>query len=397
VVDAESWMARPIRPFLIMALCQALCLGLGLWVHGRFVLSAALWNGPQGLPADAAVRPATPGDADASAPHSVTGAAASIRVADDRRAERLIAALPPAAVLGFLWTFGLQTIVAWLVLSRLTGEHSRTRRQTEQHTARTAQELIRTRDAVIFGLAKLAESRDQDTGHHLERIALYSTRLATALRRHPRYSAAVSPAFVRLIGISSALHDIGKVSVEDAILQKPGRLSEDERFRMQLHAEVGGECIKQIERRLGNSNFLAMAREIALFHHERWDGAGYPSGLAGEAIPLAARIVAIADVYDALASPRVYKSAYPHASCVEIIAREAGRQFDPDLVEVFLSVESQFSEIAARFRDESAAAGALRLAASTAPSPRLTREQEETLILTLAECDTAELPAVAAS
>jgi HD-GYP domain-containing protein (c-di-GMP phosphodiesterase class II) len=140
-----------------------------------------------------------------------------------------------------------------------------------------------------------------------------------------------------------------------------------------------------------------MAREIALFHHERWDGAGYPSGVAGEAIPLAARIVAVADVYDALASTRVYKPAYPHEKCVDIIACEAGRQFDPDLVEVFLSIEQQFREIAARFHDEGTAAGPLRLAVPPARGSRLTREQEQTLILTLAECDTAEFQAVAAS
>jgi HD-GYP domain-containing protein (c-di-GMP phosphodiesterase class II) len=376
-------MGRPVRPFLTMAACQALCLALGLWVHGLFVLSAAEWEARRGSGSPQA------------APESSGSRTASAR---PPRADGLIAALPAAGGLAFLWTLGLQTIAAWLVLSRLTGEHWRNRQQSEEHTARTTQELIRTRDAVIFGLAKLDESRDQDTGHHLERIALYSTRLATALRRHPRYAEVVTPGFVRLIGISSALHDIGKVGIEDSILQKPGRLSNDERFRMQLHSAVGGECIYQIERRLGNSNFLEMAREIALSHHERWDGSGYPAGTSGERIPLAARIVAIADVYDALASPRVYKAAYPHEKCVSIIAEEAGRQFDPDLVEVFLSIEHQFREIATRFRDEAPLAAVSRgEAVPPAPRPRLTREQEETLLLTLVDCDTTELQAVAAS
>lgn len=377
-------MGRPIPLFAIMAGCQALCLAVGLWVHARFVQSAALWDG----------QPQTTSTATGASPDAPSHAGAR----PTARTRDLIAVLPQAGGLAFLWTFGLQTIVAWLVLARITGEHSRTRQQSDQHTARTTQELIRTRDAVIFGLAKLAESRDQDTGHHLERIALYSTRLATALRRHPRYSEAVTPSFVRLIGISSALHDIGKVGIEDAILQKPGRLTEDERFRMQLHSEVGGECIHQIERRLGSSNFLEMAREIALSHHERWDGLGYPSGLAGEAIPLAARIVAIADVYDALASPRVYKPAYPHEKCVEIISQEAGRQFDPDLVEVFLSIEQQFREISARFHDEPAAnSDLLPLPRSSEPKPRLSREQEETLILALADCEAPDLQTIAAS
>ena len=130
-----------------------------------------------------------------------------------------------------------------------------------------------------------------------------------------------------MIGISSALHDIGKVALEDSVLLKPGELTSSERFKMQLHVEVGAESIREIERRLGTSNFLEMAREIANSHHERWDGAGYPTGLAGENIPLAARIVAIADVYDALSARRVYKEPFPHSECVEIIRREAGRQF----------------------------------------------------------------------
>ncbi|HUG92738.1 MAG TPA: HD domain-containing phosphohydrolase [Planctomycetaceae bacterium] len=386
-------MTRTIRPFLLMAAGQALCLGLGLWLHVQFALSAARWSAQQ----QTSSQPAPALETIEAAPRPAAGtAAASAGVGGG--ADRTVAALAQAGGLAFLWTFGLQTIVAWLVLSRLTGEHSRTRRQNEEQTARATQELVRTRDAVIFGLAKLAESRDQDTGHHLERIALYSTRLATALRRHPKYAAAITPSFVRLIGISSALHDIGKVSVEDAILQKPGKLSADERFRMQLHAEVGGECIRQIERRLGTSNFLDMAREIALYHHERWDGSGYPAGLAAEEIPLAARIVAIADVYDALASRRVYKPAYPHEKCVEIIVGEAGRQFDPDLADVFRTIEPQFREIAARFGDEAdGTVGSLRLAPSTSPRRRLTREQEQTLILALTECDAVELQAVAAS
>ncbi|HEX4129009.1 MAG TPA: HD domain-containing phosphohydrolase [Pirellulales bacterium] len=210
-------------------------------------------------------------------------------------------------------------------------------------------DLARTQNAVIFGLAKLAESRDPATGRHLERIAHFSTRFATALRRLPKYREEVTPAFVRLIGISSALHDIGKVGVEDHVLLKPGSLNARERLDMQLHAALGGECIREIELQLGSSNFLEMAREIAFCHHEHWNGRGYPAGLAGEAVPLAARIVAIADVYDALSVRRVYKQPLPHERCVEIIRSEAGKQFDPDLVQVFLSIEGEFRDIARQF------------------------------------------------
>ena len=209
-------------------------------------------------------------------------------------------------------------------------------------------QLLRTRNAVIFGLAKLAESRDTDTGNHLERIAVYSTRLASALRRNPRYRRQITPQFVKLIGISASLHDIGKLGIADLVLLKPAKFEEHERLTMQHHAIMGGKCLQDIESRLGKSNFLQMAREIAFGHHERWDGAGYPMGLGGEEIPLPARIVALADVYDALATKRVYKEAVPHRECVKIIKDGAGTHFDPAVVAAFLEIESEFRDIAER-------------------------------------------------
>ncbi len=159
---------------------------------------------------------------------------------------------------------------------------------------------------------------------------------ATALSRYPRYRNVVTHEFARVIEASVALHDIGKVGVEDAILLKRGRLTDAQRARTESHTTIGGKCLKEIEQRLGRSNFLQMAREITLYHHEHWDGSGYPDGLAGEDIPLAARIVSIVDVYEALSSKRVYKEAFPHDQCVAMIREQAGRQFDPGLVEVFL-------------------------------------------------------------
>ena len=179
------------------------------------------------------------------------------------------------------------------------------------------------------------------------------------MRRLPRYRDVVNANFVSNIGVSSALHDIGKVGVEDSILLKPARLTHEEHFRIQAHTQLGGECIRQIERRLGGSNFLEMAREIALHHHERWDGTGYPVGLVREEIPLAARIVAIADVYDALRSKRVYKEAKPHDECVRIIREDAGSHFDPGIVEVFLAIQHQFREISERYTDTTQAAKAM--------------------------------------
>lgn len=265
--------------------------------------------------------------------------------------------LPAVGAITFVWTLGLQCIAVYLIFCHTQKPVDPKQPSSEEMMMRRTQDLVRTRDAVIFGLAKLAESRDPDTGQHLERIALYSTRLATALRARPEYRKAITPAFVRLIGISSALHDIGKVGIHDSILLKPGPLTPEERARIQEHTSIGGTCLSQIEQRLGRSNFLYMAREIALHHHEHWDGGGYPAGLTGEQIPLAARIVAVADVYDALSSKRVYKGPFPHEQCVRMIEKQSGKQFDPRIVKVFSEIAPQLREIAVRYADSPGAAG----------------------------------------
>jgi len=249
----------------------------------------------------------------------------------------------------FLWTCALLGIATYMLITRLYEMISQRFAKSEAEAIRREQTLIRTRDAVIFGLANLADSRDSETGAHLERIALYASILASALRRHCNYRRLVSPAFVRLIKISSVLHDIGKVGIGDAILLKRGRFTEAERTQMQNHTKIGGKCLKEIEQRLGTSNFLQMAREIALYHHENWDGSGYPTGLAGEQIPLAARIIAVVDVYEALSSKRIYKEPLPHEQCVAVIRSEAGKRFDPGLVEVFLEVEARFRDVARQY------------------------------------------------
>lgn len=310
------------KTFVAMIAAQAACLALGLWLETRFL---SYRDGPAAAPAESP-RPADAAASDIESDVALRG-------------------------LTFVWTMALQAIVAYLVLARMRADSSRQQLQSTRESIERQQDLVRTRDAVIFGLAKLAESRDPETGYHLERIAYYSTRLANALRRRPAFRQQITPGFIKLIGISSALHDIGKVGVQDSILLKPGRLAESERLIMQMHSAIGGKCIREIELRLGKSNFLQMARDIALYHHERWDGTGYPRGLAGVQIPLAARIVAVADVYDALSSKRVYKDAFPHDRCVAMIREGAGTQFDPDVVEAFLEVEADFCEIARRWFD----------------------------------------------
>ncbi|MCH7751053.1 MAG: HD domain-containing protein [Planctomycetes bacterium] len=337
-------MNRRTKILIWMVVSQAVCLIIGLWLQDRLMLSLIQWNSSQG-----STKQGEPlGALEADSSQGENASVHTYKADGDAFHTVMLQARP----LAFVWICGLQSVVAYLLITRLNVEHAQRQEQSHEMLVKRAKELVRTRDAVIFGLAKLAESRDPDTGHHLERIALYSTRLATALRRQPRYRSIITPNFVQMIGVSSALHDIGKVGVSDNVLLKPGKLTADERRHMQTHATLGGECIQQIEMRLGNSNFLSTAREIAFHHHERWDGAGYPAGLMGEAIPLAARIVAIVDVYDALVSRRVYKDAFSHEKSIDMIRSEAGKHFDPELVNVFLSIEGQFRAISDRFREE---------------------------------------------
>ncbi|MDA1013640.1 MAG: HD domain-containing protein [Planctomycetota bacterium] len=254
-------------------------------------------------------------------------------------------------MLAFLVTFGMQATLLSLILSRQHSRLSKDRAHADHVSNIQAQELVRTRNAIIFGMAKLADSRDRETGNHLERIGHYSTRLAKSLRRHPDFRDLITDSFIHQLGMAASLHDIGKVGISDTILMKPDKLSASERARMQLHTIIGGECIAGIEQRLTGTKFLKLAREVAMFHHEKWDGSGYPSGLSGNDIPLAARIVALADVYDALSVERVYKPAMPHAVCVGIIKADTGAHFDPRIVDAFLKIEDKFETIANQFAD----------------------------------------------
>ncbi|MGE0758504.1 MAG: HD-GYP domain-containing protein [Pirellulaceae bacterium] len=325
-------MRKPVQTVLVLAAIQFLCLAFGLWMQDRILVTAAAWQ-------------------DHHPPTRKLDVAVLDRTAHAVSAQSLLDAMLPVRLLTLVWTGGLQLVTLYLLVNRMQSDHSQSRQRSEMELKRQEKDLIRTRNAVIFGLANLAESRDRETGRHLERIALYTTKLASVLRSDPTQARRLTSAMVKSIGISSVLHDIGKVGVRDAILLKPGQLSAEERQEMQLHTVIGSQCLQQIERRLGTSNFLDMARQIALYHHERWDGTGYPHRLAGESIPLVARIVALADMYDALSVKRVYKDAFPHERCVEIIRAEAGRHLDPHMVEVFLGMEQEFAEIARRFAD----------------------------------------------
>lgn len=212
-------------------------------------------------------------------------------------------------------------------------------------------ELALTKEVTIESLATLAECRDPETGGHIKRTQHYVRALAQKVRNHSRFAPLLNDEIIELLYLSAPLHDVGKVGVPDAILLKPGKLTPEEFEEMKKHTRYGSESLAKAEEKLGGSSFLSHARQIAQSHHERWDGNGYPQGLRGDGIPLGARIMAIADVYDALISRRVYKPPFPHSKAVGIIAEGLGTQFDPDLCAAFLNMTDEFRTIALRFAD----------------------------------------------
>jgi putative two-component system response regulator len=211
---------------------------------------------------------------------------------------------------------------------------------------------METRDMTIFALAKLAESRDPETGAHLERVRSYCRVLAQYLRDTPDFCTQVDDEFVGLIYQTSPLHDIGKVAIPDLILLKPAGLTREEFEIMKTHTTHGADTINAVLAEFPGAPFLEMARDIALSHHERFDGRGYPQGLKAEQIPLSARIMALADVYDALTSRRVYKEAYSHDVAQAMIIEESGTHFDPAIVEAFLADLPRFVAIHEEFASD---------------------------------------------
>jgi putative two-component system response regulator len=210
---------------------------------------------------------------------------------------------------------------------------------------------LASRDVTIFSLAKLAESRDPETGAHLERMREYCRALAEQLSRQPEFQDVVDGEYVEMIYLTSPLHDIGKVGIPDSVLLKPGRLTPEEFEIMKQHTVLGGETLNAALLAHPEARYLQMARDIAWTHHEWFDGRGYPRRIAGKEIPLCGRIAALADVYDALTTKRVYKAAYDHERARSIIIEESGTHFDPVIVEAFLACEARFQEIHTRFAE----------------------------------------------
>lgn len=224
--------------------------------------------------------------------------------------------------------------------------------QQEHRVRQRTRELARTQEATFESLLCLAETRDPETGGHIKRTQEYIVALAKQLRKNPKYREALDDETIDLLYKSAPLHDIGKVGVSDRILLKPGKLSEEEFEEIQNHTLYGRDVILSTEKKLGRNSFLRMARDITYSHHEKWDGSCYPEGLKGEEIPLAGRLMAVADVYDALISKRVYKRQLPHEKAVQIITNGRGTNFDPAIIDAFLAVENQFREIALKYADQ---------------------------------------------
>jgi len=233
--------------------------------------------------------------------------------------------------------------VARDVTEQLKAEIERRELENRLHDARAA---------TIMGLAKLSEYRDKGTGAHLERIREYAKIIAIEMAGLPAYKDYITEKYIDDIYQSSILHDIGKVGIQDSVLLKPGKLNHEEFNIIKRHTVLGGDALAEIESQIGGRSFLILGKEIAYYHHEKWDGTGYPVGLKGEDIPLSARMVAVADVYDALTTKRFYKEAFTHEESRKIIVDLKGSHFDPDVVDAFMANEKNFSRICAEKRTE---------------------------------------------
>lgn len=211
--------------------------------------------------------------------------------------------------------------------------------------------LRRTQEGTVMALADLAEWRDPETGEHIKRTQEYVASIAKALAKKPKFATILTPDYIEMLYMCAPLHDMGKVSISDSILLKPGKLTPQEFSIMQKHCEFGAQILQRSLQRIGHDPFLELAYQVARWHHDRWDGEGYPDGLQGDAIPLAARIMSVADVYDALISRRPYKEPMTHEDALSLIKEDSGKRFDPEVVEAFLSVEDEVREITRRLVD----------------------------------------------
>jgi len=222
----------------------------------------------------------------------------------------------------------------------------------ESEVARRTRQISAIQDVTVLAMASLAETRDNETGNHIRRTQHYVRILAEKLKEHPRFCGFLTDEVIEQIFKSAPLHDIGKVGIPDCVLLKPGPFLPEEFEIMKTHTTLGRDAIVHAEKQLGMQvDFLSFAKEIAYSHQEKWDGSGYPEGLRGEEIPVSARLMAVADVYDALISKRVYKGSMPHEEAVKIMLEGRGTHFDPDIIDALLEMQDEFETICARFAD----------------------------------------------
>jgi response regulator RpfG family c-di-GMP phosphodiesterase len=234
-----------------------------------------------------------------------------------------------------------EELVAYTITEKDLTERVKLERKLQDSVA----QLKETQAATIVGFATFTEYRDKDTGIHLQRVREYTKVLALSLRGRKDYATYITDRYVEDLSLSAVLHDVGKVHIDLALLHKNGKLTEEEFERVKEHARLGGDALGDLDRSIKRESFLTLGKEIAYYHHERWDGKGYPKGLAGTDIPLSARIVALADVYDALTSDRPYRKAMSHEEAHALIVEGRGTQFDPDIVDAFLENEEAFRSI----------------------------------------------------
>ncbi|WP_425488921.1 HD-GYP domain-containing protein [Cognatilysobacter xinjiangensis] len=222
----------------------------------------------------------------------------------------------------------------------------------QRHAQRWRRQLENARQVTIESMSAVAETRDPETGAHIKRTQHYVRAIARRLRDTGQYLEVLTDEYIHLLFLSAPLHDIGKVGVPDHILLKPGALTAEEWVIMRKHAEFGRQIILSTSRHIDGDNFLTVASEIAATHHEKWDGTGYPMGLEGQAIPLSGRIMAVADIYDALISRRCYKDPFPHERAMQMMRELRGVTFDPVVLDAFFAIEKEIRRIAGNFRDE---------------------------------------------
>lgn len=241
-----------------------------------------------------------------------------------------------------------------LILLRVKNqlEYKRLRDNLQDEVAKKTADLRKTLKVMLTSLGALAEYRDPETGEHIKRTQVIVQRLAEVLRENPKFSEMLTAEYIDNLTTAAPLHDIGKVGIQDEILRKQGKLDDEERTIMNEHPKMGHDVLLEATKELNNNSMVKIAADIALGHHERWDGKGYPIGLKGTQIPVGARLMAVADVYDALVSRRPYKEPYPHEVAVQEIIKGKGTQFDPDVIDAFLIIADELPVIYEKFKDK---------------------------------------------